>query len=238
MTLDDLYQLRTQVEGGQTAGGVAVPGIAAYFGNAQIPAFTRANIPVDFQKAVPRVEIKCAIGQANGHRFFCPDGVVRYDRWRFTLAVQAVTRPAADGLNQVNEAFLGKVKNLCSILAQVTWSDLVNFPNVRIAEPLKEMGDSATLKSEDGYEFTIVNYAGTLCIRENVWPASALPDLTPVFISPVAPPANDQDGHWNGAAPKYVPPAGIGRSVDLDTGNVWLYSNGKWRFTGDVLDMT
>lgn len=161
--LDDLYQLRTETE----------ENIRQTFEDMDISAITRANAPAEFQQATPRVEIKLAIGAATGHRFPCPDGFARFDRWRFTLAIQCVTRPASDGENVIQEVFLGRIRNICTTLAQLTWDDRVNFPNVRIAEPLRDAGDNATLKPQDGCEYTVLTFNGTLCIREDAWPIAA-----------------------------------------------------------------
>jgi len=158
--LDDLYQLRSQVE----------ENTRTLFEANEIIALTRTNAPEEFQQVTPRVEIKCTIGAATGHRFPCPDGFARFDRWRFNLAIQAVTRPAKDGVSALHEQFLGRIRNLCSTLAQSTWEDTGTFPNIRIAEPLRDTGDNNTLKSSSGCEYSVLSFAGTLCIRESAWP--------------------------------------------------------------------
>lgn len=157
--LDDLYLLRTQTE----------ENIRKTFCGMDITAITRANAPKEFQQATPRVEIKLAIGAANGHRHICPDGFARFDRWRTTLSIQCVTRPASDGNNAIGEAFVGRIRNICSTLAQLTWNDLDKFPNVRFAEPLRDAGDNTTLLPEKGLEYTVLSFGGTLCIREIAW---------------------------------------------------------------------
>lgn len=169
--LDDIYQLRKQGE----------ENIRRTFEDLDIAAVTRANFPKEFQQKTPRVEIKIAIGAANGHRFICPDGFARYDRWRFTLAIQAVTKPANDGASILHEIFLGRIRKIASTLAQTTWTDTEHFPNIRFAEPLRDSGDTNTLKSNEGYESSVVSFTGTICIRESAWP-------TPSNITPTPPP--------------------------------------------------
>lgn len=168
--LDDLYQLRSEFE----------ENIRTLFAAQEIAAVTRANWPVEFQQFTPRVEIKCAIGPATGHRFPCPDGTARFDRWRFNLAIQVVTRPSNDGQNALHEVLIGRIRNNCSTLAQSTWGDISTFPNIRIAEPLRDSGDSSTLRTQDGCEYTTVGFSGILCIRESAWPpADAAPAPAP-----------------------------------------------------------
>jgi hypothetical protein len=160
--LDDLYQLRLQAE----------ESIRLAFVAAEIMAVTRATGPAEFQQATPRVEIKLSIGAANGHRHICPDRIARFDRWRCTLSIQCVTRPVGDGVSGLHEAFCGRVRNFCSTLAQQTWTDTDNFPNHRFAEPLRDAGDTNTLKANEGCEYTVIPFTGTICIRESAWPAA------------------------------------------------------------------
>lgn len=150
-----------------------------------IAAITRANAPAQFQQATPRVEIKCSIGAANRHRFCCPDGFARYDRWRCTLSIQCVTTLAGDGQESIHEQFLGLIRSICSTLAQETWDDFNRFPNVRFAEPLLDAGDTNTSKSAEGMEYTVINFTGTLCIRESAWPVPpVIPPLPPIVAGP------------------------------------------------------
>lgn len=158
--LDDIYRLRTETE----------ESIRQFFADQEIAAITRANAPKEFQQATPRVEIKMSIGAATGHRFLCPDGIARFDRWRVTISVQCITRPANDGQSLLHEQFCARVRQIMATLAQESWSDTDHFPNVRIAEPLRDTGDQNTLKASEGIEYTVINFSGTLCIRENAWP--------------------------------------------------------------------
>lgn len=174
--LDDIYQLRRQAE----------ENVRQTFEDLDIAAVTRANFPKEFQQKTPRVEIKIAIGAATGHRFVCPDGIARYDRWRFTLAIQAVTKPSNDGTSILHEIFLGRIRTIASTLAQITWTDSDHFPNIRFAEPLRDSGDSNTLKSNEGYESSVVSFTGTICIRESAWPIPAeVPNIVPVPSGPI-----------------------------------------------------
>lgn len=157
--IEDLYKLRTALE----------EGIRLMLSDIQITAITRANSPANFQQVTPRVEIKCSIGQATGHRFLCPDGITRFDRWRVNIGIQCITRPAADGVNAINEVFVSNIRNFCSTLAQVTWTDFNHFPNVRLAEPLKESGGNDTLKAAEACEYSTLGFTGVLCIRETAW---------------------------------------------------------------------
>lgn len=162
MPLDDLFELRTASE----------EAIRATFVAMQFTAITRANAPVDFQKARPRIEIKCSIGAATGHRFFCPDNIARYDRWRLSLALQCITAPDNDGTSALHEVFTSRVRNTVATLAQQSWSDLVNFPLHRLAEPFRDTGDQSTLKTEEGVEYTVLSFSNVICIRETAWTLS------------------------------------------------------------------
>jgi len=165
--LDDTYQLRAELE----------EGIRKVFAAMDIVALTRANAPQKFQQATPRVEIKCSLGRANGHRHICPDGITRFDRWALTVAVQCITRPANDGASALHDIFCARVRGTCDTIAQITWTDHGNFPNTRIAEPLRPAGENSTLKSQEGIEYTVLSHSGTLCIRESAWPV--LPPVPP-----------------------------------------------------------
>ncbi len=161
-TLDDIYKLRQQLEESIRLAFVAM----------DFAAITHQNAPENFKQKTPRVEIKCAIGAANGHRFVCPDGITRYDRWRFTLAIQAVTQPNnQDSLNVLNEDYVSAIRVFCSTLAQISWTSDA-FPNVLIAEPLRDGGSDDTLKAGDGIEYSTLSFTGTVSIRETAWPAA------------------------------------------------------------------
>jgi len=173
MDLADLYQIRRQLE----------EGIRQLFTDEEFTAVTRANFPQEFQQKTPRLEIKCTIGAATGHRFPCPDGFARYDRWRCVIALQAVTKPANDGTSALQEIFLGRIRRIAATLAQTTWTDTDHFPAIRLAEPLRDAGDNNTLKADQGFEYSMLSFAATVCIRENAWPVA---DIEPV------PPASGQ----------------------------------------------
>lgn len=159
MALDDIYQVRSQLE----------EGTRQLFQAQVIVAITRANAPKQFQQATPRVEIKATIGAANGHRFICPDGFARFDRWRCTIAIQAVTRPIGDGISALHEQFLGRIRNIMSTFSQETQQDKIIFPNIRMAQPVRDSGDSNTLKQAEGIEYSVLTFNGTVCIEEFAW---------------------------------------------------------------------
>lgn len=133
-----------------------------------IYAATRQNI--EFQKKTPRVEIKAMIGQATGHRNICPDRILRYDAWRFQLGIQVVTMLKPSSVNESHESYVGTVREKCAVVAQESWSDLVNFPHSYMAEPLRDTGTQDTLKTTDGFEYSTLGYSGIIVIRQTAWP--------------------------------------------------------------------
>lgn len=155
----DILQLRGPLE----------ESVRTSFVAAGYAAVTRQNFPQSFQQARPRFEIKALIGAATGHRIQCPDNIVRFDRWRFTLNVQVVTNTSGTDAT-THEAHVGYARAFLMTLAQVSWTDTTNFPNTLIAEPLRETGSSSYLKAEDGVEYTTLNYAGVVSVRETAWP--------------------------------------------------------------------
>lgn len=158
--LNDIYKLRSQLESSMasslTAAGFAV--------------VTRANAPADFQQIRPRIELKAKIGAATGHRNICPDGLARYDCYRVTFAVQVVSAPSNDGISDLHEQLIGKLRATMEMLAQYTAADETNFPNVFLALPLRDSGTVDTLKSEDGVEYSVLTWESIAKIRESAWP--------------------------------------------------------------------
>ena len=159
------YQLRSAIESA----------VVSYFAAQAITAVSRINAPANFQQKTPRVEIKAIIGGATGRRHICPaDGVLRFDAWTFSLQIQTVCRPNNDPTqNNLVELFNGNVRSIISNLGgPESFIDTTNFPNHYIAEPLKDSGSADTLKTDIGEEFTILSYAGIICIRHAAWPTS------------------------------------------------------------------
>ena len=134
-----------------------------------IAALTRQNQPENYQQARPRVEIKVSLGGATGRRFLCPDSIIRFDAFYFTLAIQCITtpnKPAAQ--NKLAEDFVARVRDFCSSFAQNTWNDLTHFPALYIAERLKDTGTNDS-RIENGVEYSILSFSGIVGIRQTAW---------------------------------------------------------------------
>ena len=157
-TAAEILQLRAPLEAG----------IKAALEAAGITVVTRQAL--EFQKATPRVEIKCLVGQATGHRNFCPDGILRFDGFRFQLTAQVVTFPQDAAPSTDHETYVGQVRSVFSGIAQSTWADITNFPNAIIAEPLRDSGTQDTLKADNGLEYTILSYTSIVSVRTTAWP--------------------------------------------------------------------
>ena len=168
MGIEVIYKLRQELEDKDSAQS---GGLRAYIEAQGFAAFTRLNEVNEYQQVVPRVEVKVEIGAATGHRFVCPDGVLRYDMYNFRLGAQVVTSPSnVTANNQLHEVYAGQVASaLSSVGAQSNFDDLNNFPNVFIAEVLKPSGDADNVKDEDGFEYTVLGFEGIVCIRQSAW---------------------------------------------------------------------
>lgn len=156
----DIYKIRMQLESGLSAALTA----------AEFAVVTRANEPENYQQLRPRLELKARLGPSTGHRHICPDGLVRLDAWRVTVAVQAITAPQGDGLNALHEEYLGKLRSVLMTLAQYTFADSVNFPNLFLAVPFKDSGTVDTLKTGEGVEYSVLLFDSIVQIRESAWP--------------------------------------------------------------------
>lgn len=159
-TLQELMRIRPALEDAIKAALVA----------GGISAINRSDI--DFQRETPRAEIKCLLNAATGHRQVCPDGVVRYDSWRFSLYVQVVTFTEEAGVSAAHEDYIGVVRAVLSELAQKSWTDETNFPTVLIAEPLRDGTVSDTLKAEDGTEYSTLSFNSIVSVRQTAWPTT------------------------------------------------------------------
>lgn len=158
---DTIYRLRTGIE----------EAVRLSLESQEFSVFTRSNAPAEFQKVRPRLEIKAMIGAATGRRVVLPNGTMKFDAWHFQLALQVVTAPqSAEANNQLHEQMLARARFVCSSIAQVSWNDFENFPNLYIAEPLKDSGTDSVLHSEDGVEYSTLGYEGIVCVRNTAWP--------------------------------------------------------------------
>ena len=159
-TINQLMDLRTAIE----------EDVRQYLLAQSLSAFTRMNAVEEFQLILPRVEIKAAIGGATGHRFFCPDGQLRYDTWDFELAIQCCTTPDNIEMdNLVQNQYVALVRGYLSTMAQNSLDDMVNFPNHVIAEPMKDSGTDEQLKSDENIEYSVLRFSGKIAIRQSAW---------------------------------------------------------------------
>lgn len=166
--LATVYQIRSEIEDGPQPGTVP-GGISAALTALGFSVITRANAPANLQQARPRLELVCQVGAVTGKKDMRRDGQMVFSAWRFRLSVNCITAPGNDSQNVVHEQFLGTVRAALSTLGQGTWNDLFNFPNVLIAEPLKDTGSQSQLKTEQGVEYTVLNYDGIVMVRPGVW---------------------------------------------------------------------
>ena len=126
----------------------------------------------DLQKDRPRLELKAFIGAQNRHRAMCLDGNERNDQWAFTLQIAAVTALENDtDANVLHDAFCGVVRATVTTLAQGTWNDTTNWPYHAISEALIETGTQSDLKTDDGYEVSVITVAGVVAIRKTAFDA-------------------------------------------------------------------
>jgi len=135
-----------------------------------IDAITRQNAPDNLQTVTPRVEIRCKLGMATGHRFVQAPGILHFDTWFFEMALRCVTRPQnieADNLLYNN--FVSRIRGMAQTFGQATWVDEINFPNHLIVEPLKDKTTDDNLQADDNEEFAILNFSGIVQIRTSAW---------------------------------------------------------------------
>ena len=169
MLNDATYRLREQLEDkDQTQSG----GLNALLTLAGMTVYTRINAVGEWYKARPRVELKASIGAATGHRFACPDGVLRFDAFHFALALQVVTEPRNIPANNIeHEQMIGAVRNvMSSVGGQESIADAISFLGIYIAEKLKDGGVSdSTVDESEGLEYTTFSYEGIVCIRQSAF---------------------------------------------------------------------
>jgi hypothetical protein len=158
------YKLREQIEDGDAT---QTKGLNGYLTAAGFQVFTRLNAPSKFQSIRPRVELRADVGEATGRRAVRPDGGLVFDAFHFRLAVQAVTSLRNNNAdNEMAESFLAQIRNtLCTVGAQQSLSDMVNFPNIYIAEILRDAGQTNHVDAEKGIEYNILAYEGITCFR-------------------------------------------------------------------------
>lgn len=158
--IDTLFNVRPALE----------EGFRGLFAAQDIPAFTRQNVPEDFQLVRPRVELAFKIGAATGHRHVTPPGVIQNDAWFFEAAFFVPVAPEntePDNL-EINQ-FVARVRGMASTFGQSTWVDTDNFPNHLIVEPLKDTSTGDTLKADDNIEYSILTFSGIVQIRTAAW---------------------------------------------------------------------
>jgi hypothetical protein len=132
---------------------------------------TRENAR-EFDKPTDRLEIRFRNGEATGHKQQCPDGFLRLDAWRGQLSLQVIT-----SLRKTDENVHGKqraqIRAFASILAGCQeLNDLLPFHSVN---DVVDTGTTPTIKTEDGYEATTLNYSVHFNVRLDAWPQPATP---------------------------------------------------------------
>lgn len=163
-SLSDLYNLRPVIEE-----NCRLSLIAAGFDL----VYTRLNAVADLQKDRKRLELKASVGGQTRDFALCADQQQRRYQWNFQLQIAVVTAPENDpDANVLHDVFCGQVRATCSTLAQSTWNDTTNWPNHLIAEALIETGTQSDLKTEQGYEVSLITVAGVICIRQESFDAA------------------------------------------------------------------
>src|SRR5579872_4040592 len=171
MPSEIVFRLREELEdrdATQTGGLNAILTAAL----AVVPVYTRINAIEDYYKIRPRVDLKCSVGAATGRRFLCPDGLLRYDAFHFVAGLQVITEPRnIPANNEMHEQMISTCRKVMSgIGGNESAADVVNFPNVLIAEVLKDSGVSdSSVDEKDGLEYTTIGYEGIVCIRPQAW---------------------------------------------------------------------
>jgi hypothetical protein len=160
MTLDDLMNIRPQVE----------EGARVLFASQGLSAYTRQNAPQTFQDLRPRIEIRCKIGSTTGHRFVATPGTLYNDAWYFEMALRCVSEPQnVEADNLINDQLVSRVRGVMQTFAQESWNDVDTFPNCLIVEPLKDATTDDTLQADDNEEYSILSFSGIVQIRESAW---------------------------------------------------------------------
>ena len=159
--LSNLYRLRTQLE----------INIQAKLIELEFAVLTLANAPQKFQQVTPRTELKAKIGAVTGHKNICPDGLTRFDTYRVSVALQVVCPLIADGKNTILEEYVATLRGAMSTLAQYSFADTTNFPDVFLAVPFKDAGTQEPAQ-KDGFQYAVLSYDSIVKIRETAWPAA------------------------------------------------------------------
>ncbi len=160
MNIDELMNIEPAIE----------EGFRALLESQGIVAITRQNAPESFQTARPRVELKSKVGAATGHRHVTAEGVIQYDTWFMELALRAVVQPQnEEGNNILANQFIARLRGISSTFGQATWTDVINFPNHLIVEPLKDTTTDRSLQLDDNEEFSVMSFSGIVQIRTESW---------------------------------------------------------------------
>lgn len=164
-SLSDLYNVRPTIEENSRNSL-----LAAGFDK----VFTRLNGVADLQKDRPRLELKAFVGAQTARALPCIDGHLRRDEWNFTLQIAVVTAPGNDSdANVLHDAFCGAVRSMLSTFGQLTQADTTNWPSHCLSnEPLTETGTQSDLKTDDGYEVSVITVAGVIVIRKSAFDAA------------------------------------------------------------------
>lgn len=145
-------------------------GIASLLAAEAMRVYTRLNALDDWYKERPRLDLKASVGAATGRRIVCGDGLLRFDSFAFTVAVQVVTEPRNSAeQNDLHEEMCQTVRRVMSgIGGQSTFDNFLIFPEIYIAEVLKDTGVSDNSVDEaEGLEYTTLSWDGIVCIRKD-----------------------------------------------------------------------
>ncbi|MDE2099883.1 MAG: hypothetical protein KGL39_21700 [Patescibacteria group bacterium] len=169
-----IYRLREELEDmDQTqSGGLNSVLSIALLAAGNVKIYTRINALGEYYIIRPRVDLKVDIGQATGRRIALPNQQLRFDAFHFHVGIQIVTNPRnIPAENLLHEQMISICRQtLGGIGGNESYNDMVNFPNVFIAEVLKDTGVSdSVIDKDEGLEHTTFGYEGIVCIRPAAW---------------------------------------------------------------------
>lgn len=128
-----------------------------------ISAFTQAEY-VDL--VIPRVDIQCRLGAAQGHRGRARTGEFVEDAWSAVIALQVVTKrdelePALHGRMR------GKIRWISRYFADKFGEDVLPYHCIT---SIRESGSTPSVSADDDADVSSIQFACVIGIRTNAWP--------------------------------------------------------------------
>lgn len=145
--------------------------------NADDLAAYGVGTPAELQKSRPRVEVFINIGaRFDNHYVLDAEGNRRENGWTGSFTLSAIT--LADFT--IHSLYVAAIRNKAALLDQIDLVDNASAAGTPLLyheiSEVKTAGTSPTIKPEEGYYETKLNYDFLFAIRPDAWPA---PLLTP-----------------------------------------------------------